>query len=239
MGVMTSAATATTSAPVFLPRGRQRFIIGLDLGQAGDYTAISVCENRIGVMDAGTELERHCGLSTDKQTKAEFIDVRFLERLPLGTSYPAIVEYTKQLLGRPPLCGDAKTSAAELIVDASGCGRPVADLFDDAGLRPAKVIITAGFEVTYAGSNYWHVSKSHLISSLDAALHSGKLRIAATLLQANALAEELKDFRRKVSDAGRQSYSARASAHDDLVLSISLASWWVSRRPSPSGFGFY
>ncbi len=229
----------TATAPVFLPRGRQRYIAGLDLGQAGDFTALSVLHCQRGVMDAGTELERHCGLSEGKQTPVEFIDIRFLERLPLGTSYLAIVDYAKQLLSRPPLCGDTNTSAAELVVDASGCGRPVADLFDAAGLKPIKVVITAGLEVTYAGFNCWHVSKSHLISTVDAALHSGKLRIAAQLTEANALAEELKDFRRKVSDAGRQSFAARASAHDDLVLSVSLCCWWASRQVWRPGVGCY
>jgi len=41
------------------------------------------------------------------------------------------------------------------------------------------------------------------------------LKIAADLHQAPALAEELKDFRRHVSDAGRNTYGARVGAHDE------------------------
>jgi hypothetical protein len=42
------------------------------------------------------------------------------------------------------------------------------------------------------------LSKGVLISDLDALLHKGVLRIAAALQEAGAMAEELKDFRRKV-----------------------------------------
>jgi len=39
-------------------------------------------------------------------------------------------------------------------------------------------------------------------------------------------AGELKDFRRKVSDAGRATHNARTGARDDLVLAIAL--WWAT-----------
>jgi len=45
-------------------------------------------------------------------------------------------------------------------------------------------------------------------------LHTGELKIAAALSDAGALQEELKDFQRKVSDAGRATYNARPCAHN-------------------------
>jgi hypothetical protein len=54
-------------------------------------------------------------------------------------------------------------------------------------------------------------------------LHTGELKIAAALSEAGALQEELKDFQRKVSDAGRATYNARKGAHDDLVLAVAIA----------------
>jgi hypothetical protein len=50
------------------------------------------------------------------------------------------------------------------------------------------------------------------------ALHTDELKIAAALSDAEPLQEELKDFQRKVSDAGRTTYNARTGAYDDLVL---------------------
>jgi hypothetical protein len=44
-----------------------------------------------------------------------------------------------------------------------------------------RVSITAGAEVTWVGNDRWHVSKSVLISTVDAMLHTGELRFAAAL----------------------------------------------------------
>ena len=57
---------------------------------------------------------------------------------------------------------------------------------------------------------------------------TGELKIAAALSDAGALLDELKDFQRKVSDAGRATYAARTGAHDDLVLAVAIALWWAT-----------
>jgi hypothetical protein len=43
--------------------------------------------------------------------------------------------------------------------------------------------------------------------------------------------DELQDFRRKLSDAGRVTYAARTGRHDDLVLAVAIAAWCI--RPAP------
>ena len=58
-------------------------------------------------------------------------------------------------------------------------------------------------------------------------MHTGELKIAAALSDAGALQEELKDFRRKVSDAGRAAYNARTGARNDFVLAVAIALWWA------------
>jgi hypothetical protein len=50
--------------------------------------------------------------------------------------------------------------------------------------------------------------------------------------------DELQDFRRKLSDAGRVTYAARTGRHDDLVLAVAIAAWWIARPPT-AVFGFY
>jgi hypothetical protein len=66
------------------------------------------------------------------------------------------------------------------------------------------------------------------------ALHTDELKIAAALSDAEPLQEELKDFQRKVSDAGRATYNARTGAHDDLVLAVAIALWWATSGPVTS-----
>jgi hypothetical protein len=220
---------------VFLPR-RTRFVIGVDLGQSTDPTAVAVLEHVIGVLDKGSDYQRHTNQSEHLQTKAERVDVRHLERLPLGLSYPAVVQHVGQLLQRPPLCGDRNQRQADLVIDETGVGRAVGDIFDQSGLRPIRVSITAGHEVTCQGGRRWHVAKTRLISTLDAKLHVGELRFAQALTESAVMKEELKDFRRHVGAAGRFSYEARTGKHDDLVLAVAIALWWAS-RPQDTGSG--
>ena len=75
------------------------------------------------------------------------------------------------------------------------------DIFEHAGMKPVRITITSGNEVTHAGHDRWHVAKTVLISRR--ALHRGVLRFASTLSEAGAMKDELLDFRRKLSDAGR------------------------------------
>jgi hypothetical protein len=222
--------------PVFIPRSTT-WIVAADLGQANDFTAICCLEKTTGVLDGNSEWERHCGVGLLPQRKTERLAVRHLERLPLGLSYVDVVQHVKMLLARPPL-DDPQTV---LVIDESGVGRAVGDIFVQHGMRPKRITITAGSEeASINGFDRWHVAKQILVSRLDAALHTGLLRIAKELREAGPLSEEMKNFQRSVSASGRATYSARATMHDDLVLSVSLACWWATRPPPPQPlFGRY
>jgi hypothetical protein len=169
--------------------------------------------------------ERSFAGGADRGPDRRSFDVRHLARLPLGLSYPAVVQEVALLLARPPLAGNC-----ELIIDETGVGRAVADIFDTAGMNPTRVTITAGIEQSHVNGG-WHVSKQVLISTLDARLHTGELRFAKELLEAGTMQEELKDFRRKVSGAGRYTFEARVGKHDDLVLAVAIGLWAVVGRP--------
>lgn len=65
-------------------------------------------------------------------------------------------------------------------------------------------------------------------------MHAGEQRSAAALGEAAALQDELQDFQRKVSDAGRATYNASNGAHDDLVLACTIAVWFATNSGSSS-----
>jgi hypothetical protein len=221
---------STEPLPVFLPRS-SRFVISCDLGQSMDPTAIAVLEKKTGVIDFRSEHDRHCNIAGPPQKPAERIEVRHLERLPLGMTYPNIVAHVGSLLARAPLCGDEEQKPAELAIDETGVGRAVGDIFIESGLKPVRVTITAGNEVIPQGGNRWNVAKSALVSRLDALLHTGELKFAAELAESEAMKNELKDFRRKLSETGRAAFAARTGRHDDLVLSVAIGAWWITRPP--------
>jgi hypothetical protein len=64
---------------------------------------------------------------------------------------------------------------------------------------------------------------------MEARIHTGEFRVAASLTEAGPLKEELLDFERKVSESGRTTWSARVGKHDDIVFACSLACWWAVR----------
>jgi hypothetical protein len=97
-----------------------RFFIGVDPGQAIDPTAIAVTR-----------------VLTDREMPVH--QVIHLERLPLRTRYPAIVSAVVDLLARPLL-----RSRCEVVVDFTGVGRPVSDLFAERGIAHTGVTITGG-----------------------------------------------------------------------------------------------
>jgi hypothetical protein len=177
------------------------FVSGLDLAQAADFTALAILE-KIG------------------ETPAAY-QVRHLERFPLGTSYVEIVERVDDIFRRNEL---ADTTLA---VDQTGVGRAVLDMITQRGVRAAitPVTITAGHKATKAEDG-WHVPKKDLVSVLQVALQSGRLKIASGLRHAKLLTKELATFRVKITAAANETFEAwREGDHDDLVLAVGLAVW--------------
>ena len=150
------------------------------------------------------------------ESVAEQRQVRHLERLLLGTPYPQVVGRIANVVLALP--------GAELVVDATGVGRPVVDQLHAAGVEPIAVTITAGRETTFRDGMFY-VPKRELIGSIGTALENEQLQIASSLRYARALVGELQIFRRQVTGAGRALYGAETGAHDDLVIAAALAVW--------------
>lgn len=183
-----------------------RFVLGVDLGQAHDFTALVVIER--------VEEEFH---------------VRHIERLPLATPYPAQVDRVAEIVSSPELARDVLVA-----VDGTGVGRAVVDLLR-AALKPFRtplvaITITGGNATSRVGSR-WSIPKRDLIASAQVALQSRKLRIAAALPTAQVLVDELTAYRVKITDDGHDSYgNGRDAPNDDLVLATAIATYAATRR---------
>jgi len=198
---------------------RLRYIIGLDLGQASDYSAMSFVE-----------------MHTAGESKPTF-DVTYLHRWPLGTPYPKIVEGVGKLLsedrfmrrmygGRYTEDHKVLRHPVTLAVDATGVGRPVVDMFRDAHLPGSlqSITITGGHEATSASGGY-NVPKRLLVSTLQVALQTKRLKIAAALPEAATLKTELQNFQLTITESANDTYEGRKGTHDDLVLAVALSLW--------------
>ncbi len=178
------------------------YTVSLDLGQSKDLIALVI-------------LERH---GEDEQA---VYHARHLERFPLGTSYPTIVASVAKMLRQPPL----SEGRPRLAVDQTGVGAPVVDMFRQASLNAElhPIHITGGATITYdRGVEY--VPKRDLVSVVQVALQTDRLKIASALPEAPTLVRELENFQCKVTDVANDIYTVwRDGSNDDLVLAVAMA----------------
>jgi len=234
--------------------GLPSYVIGLDLGQAQDYTAIAVAERNasptgqidlipdiLAYFDGNEHLPRTIRVP---RTTASY-DVIHLERLPLGSAYteiPGKVRDIEQQVRRR-YCDIAKgrnqpasfrDALIDLVIDKTGCGRPVADMLTAAGLDAVFVTIHGGDQVVRVEDRDYRTPKRDLCGAIQSTLQSRRLKAAPSLPYWPALQEELRNFKARISLGGHDSYGAgggvdewrTGGAHDDLVLATALAVWY-------------
>lgn len=184
------------------------YIFGLDLGQAQDYTALSILHKT----RVSGEVQYHA---------------RHAERFALGTTYPDMIDRVEARL-------TAVNLSSPIVADATGVGRPVVDLMRARKLRTIPVTITGGekelFDPDMGG---WRVPKRILVSNLQVLLQDGKLKFADGMMHAQTLINELMAFKVKINANANDTYEAwREGDHDDLVLALALAAWYAVRYVS-------
>lgn len=193
-------------------------IIGVDLGQASDYTAKAfarvVMVPTVESSDRGIWHEAH-------------VQVGKIERPQLKTPYTEIVTALADQVNKLTV---ADGVAPDVVVDATGCGRPVIDMMRAAGLTPIPVLITGGHETTLSDDGMWRVPKRELVSSLMVAVQTKRFTIASGVPLLGDWQKEAANFKMRLSRAGHDSYEAqRVGEHDDLVLATCLVTWWCAR----------
>lgn len=212
------------------------YIMGLDLGQQRDWTAISVAERafvRTGEMEPLRQPGSRSWGALDRLGERFGVEyrIRHLERPALGTPYTDVVERVVSLikkLGGEPV----------LAVDATGVGRPVTDMLwrsmseelrgTSTTVTPCGVTITGGDSVNRnPDGGGWRVPKRDLVSAALVLLQNGRLKISDSLELKDTLVKELLNFRVKINiSTAHDSYEAwREGDHDDLVLSVAMACW--------------
>ena len=203
-------------------------VMGLDLGQATDPSALAILrESPVSGADGR--------IARDHRGELLFrYDCLHLERFPLGTEYPAIIGRVEELVRSP------KLQRSRLVIDATGAGRPVVDLFFNSRM-PAEITpltITAGSEVredrwNRTGNRAYWVPKIELVSTVQSLLQTRRLRVVPRLALADVLKRELLDFQVKVTASANETFGAwREHAHDDLVLAVAMAAWLGERQTS-------
>jgi hypothetical protein len=195
--------------------------VGLDLGQATDFTALAVLQRpRV-----------YPGAPIDQRRPV--YSLRHLRRFPPATPYPEIVAEVRELLQTPPLPG------AVLVIDQTGVGRAVVRLlFDGLHNRVTGLFfpltLSAGHEETVTDAGGVYVPKKELVGVLQALLATQRLRIPRTLPDAALLVKEMENFKAKVSLAEAEELDSwRDGQQGDLVLAVALAAWFGEKEVPP------
>lgn len=187
--------------------------IGVQIGQGREPTAIAVAE-----------VERR----TAGDNVASHFQVRFLDRMPPGTSYPAVVERLVEIVAgvttrtgrRPTLNVDA--TAAELVL---------------ALLRESRLDLVAchfnhGGRRNEISSREISIGKGFLVVRLKVLFQTGRLHLANTEESATLRQELLAYELRLEDDADNRLGAFRVGSRDDLVTALGLAVQEDDRGPN-------
>jgi hypothetical protein len=191
--------------------------VGLDLGQAQDYTAMAV------VKRLNPELAWEFYGHDDPDS---FIyELKYLKRWPLGTSYPQIVDDVVQMANHRALLDRSKW-----MIDTTGVGTPIADQLFEIGLDAVPILITSGRR-SNRNKRTLCVPKRDLIATVSVFLQNGMLKFPSDIELRNEFIAELTNFTMRISRTGQDTYSPlQHSQHDDLVMALALACYYHERR---------
>jgi hypothetical protein len=187
--------------------------IGVQIGQGREPTAIAVAE-----------VERR----TAGDNVASHFQIRFLDRMPPGTSYPSVVERLVEIVtGVTTRTGSRPT----LNVDATAAD-PVLDLLREKRLEPVACHFNHGGRRNQIGFREVVIGKGFLVVRLKVLFQTGRLHLAnteeSTLLREELLAYEL----RLDDDADNRLGAFRVGSRDDLVTALGLAVQEDDRGPT-------
>jgi hypothetical protein len=205
----------TNATPVVVTKDKP--IVGLDLGQVSDSSALAVI-NRLTT--GGAE---------------PIFQATYLHRWPTGTAYPKIVEGVVKMLEGDSFKHQPLRQRPVLVIDATGVGRPVADMFRGSKLGALfmPVVITGGHQVNTEGGTYY-VPKRLLVSTVQMLLQTRRFKFAEALPEAATLVSEMQNFQLTITEQANDTYEGRKGSHDDLLLAVALGLWaGVSLKPIP------
>ena len=193
-------------------------IIGVDLGQSQDFSALVVLRRAWwrGAIPPEPEYMRL------------WHQVMSIARWPLGTSYPKIAHDIGETYA---IFDNISPSGVKVVVDKGGPGAPVLEMQDLKKLRPTGVTITGGLHVSEREDGSLTVPKRDICSALIVAAQGGNIKVATDNELAGEFDKEIAAFGYKVNlNSGETYESQQSSVHDDMVLAAAMALWYSTTQ---------
>jgi|GEM_PF-209956 len=205
-------------------RGHISYMVGVDIGQRVDPTAISVVETRY-----------------DAQERGYYI-VRYQQRFELGLLYSEVAKRIARLDTKLKEAASKEGLEAWItyILDATGVGQGPSEQIVQA-LRAQsyadiyRCYLTGGINAVVDDEIMQiKLPKTQLVSVLVSVFDADRVELPGHSKETDAMVNELLNFEIRVSDEGRDSFGAfKVGAHDDLVTALGLAVWLGENSPPP------
>ena len=204
-----------------------RYVLSADLGSEQDYTALSIVERVEKVQDKNIPTYNNRPIRHEPVLIVSEMHLTYMERVPLQTPYPTIVEKIGYIMARPEF-----VNQIQLVIDRTGVGLPVMQMMYQAGLSPIGIAIHGG-DATRAKEDGFNVPKRDIITALLTAFQMKRFKMPppSKMPIIKQFEEELTGFRMKIKQStGHDSYEAwMEKIHDDLVISAAMAVWWFDK----------
>jgi hypothetical protein len=197
----------------------ESFFVGLDLGQAGDFSAMAVIGRRVegavpGVLDPETWYPMYYAVE--------------VKQFELGTEYHQVEEEVARVWRLPELA----VTSNWCVVDKTGVGAPVVEsIRRRMGIPVQGVIITGGENVSNSSPNEYTVPKSHIVTALMDLAQRRRFKVSQGVANEKEFFDQMDQFGYKLNrNTGNMSYEAlEERVHDDLVIAAGLAVWFAER----------
>jgi hypothetical protein len=211
---------------------RHKIILSVDLGKQQDFTALTISE-------AKPEVRKN---TRGKSFSVMVVNVRDIQRLPLGTDYDDIAHHIHEVFwdDRLWLFWEGKWRSPTLLVDAGGVGDAVADtLSKTMGLRHVRYRLVRGTAATTRRSQRdYTVPRTVMFQQLYAAFTTDRIRVDPRLKLAKGLIAELKGLQvERNEETGYERVVHREGEHDDMAICVASTNWWAN-LPKPGAVRF-
>lgn len=212
LGVDPSGRTGARRQPP-----RNRWFLGVDLGQRRDHSAIAALE-------LSWHYHGRSPLNYDWIYKPAVV-LRRLQHFPVGTDYeeipPMLYRIISDIDAQAGWHPEGAAPPKDIVIDGGGPGPPVVDRIRRAipgSITLSPVIITGGTNTNTLSSGYTGVPRRTLLSNLLLLIGAGVLRVPQSLEHWERFEEECAGL-----SAVGGSHPAHGHHHDDLVIAAALA----------------
>lgn len=180
------------------------YIISLDPAKLRDWCALSAVDMQY--------------VATKKRFQYDVVTIARKQ----GLDYPDMVDWVIGILKMKQF---NESEPPKFVMDATGVGVAVSDMFKAKGIRHHAITFTKGNICKREGSHI-HVGKPRLVGKFLGAFDAGKVRVNPGQPLWPQMEREMLAFKAEMKENGYSKFEAEEGENDDLLISLAQAVWY-------------